>query len=157
MFGPTMTGADMRVSSKGRYAIVAVLDVAGNAGAKPVSLADVAVRQRISLSYLEQLFAMLRRAGLVAASRGPGGGYRLQRPADEITVGQVFQAVEDGGASNENGARDWSEGPAAGLWQALDVHIERFLDRVTLADLLTGADKRAFGLDPAKDRQSLSA
>lgn len=147
----------MRMSSKGRYAIVAVLDVAGNAGAKPVSLADVAVRQRISLSYLEQLFAMLRRAGLVAASRGPGGGYRLQRPADEITVGQVFQAVEDGSASNDNGARDWSEGPAAGLWQALDVHIERFLDRVTLADLLAGSDKRALEVEPAKDRQSLSA
>jgi Rrf2 family transcriptional regulator, iron-sulfur cluster assembly transcription factor len=147
----------MRMSSKGRYAIVAVLDVAGHAGARPVSLADVAVRQRISLSYLEQLFAMLRRSGLVAASRGPGGGYRLQRPADEITVGQVFQAVEDGSASNDNGARDWSEGPAAGLWQALEGHIEQFLDRVTLADLLAGADKRVFELEPAKDRQSLSA
>ena len=141
----------MRMSSKGRYAVVAVLDVAGNAGAKPVSLADVAVRQRISLSYLEQLFAMLRRAGLVAASRGPGGGYRLQRPAGEITVGQVFQAVDD------PGARDWSEGPAAGLWDALDAHIERFLERVTLADLLSGSYKRAFALDAAEDRQSLSA
>ena len=68
----------MRVSSKGRYAIVAVLDVAGNAGAKPVSLADVAVRQRISLSYLEQLFAMLRRAGLVAAFKA--AGVNLDRP-----------------------------------------------------------------------------
>ena len=147
----------MRMSSKGRYAVVAVLDVAGNAGVKPVSLADVAVRQRISLSYLEQLFAMLRRAGLVAASRGPGGGYRLQRPAGEITVGQVFQAVDDPGASTENGARDWSEGPAAGLWDALDAHIERFLERVTLADLLSGSYKRAFALDAAEVRQSLSA
>jgi len=147
----------MRMSSKGRYAIVAVLDVAGNAGAKPVSLADVAVRQRISLSYLEQLFAMLRRAGLVAASRGPGGGYRLQRPAGEITIGQVFQAVEDATTSTENGARDWSEGPAAGLWDALDTHIQRFLERVTLADLLAGPGKRVFGLEAAEDRQSLSA
>lgn len=147
----------MRMSSKGRYAVVAVLDVAGNAGTRPVSLADVAVRQRISLSYLEQLFAMLRRAGLVAASRGPGGGYRLQRPATEITVGQVFQAVEDAAASTETGARDWSEGPAAGLWDALDAHIGRFLERVTLADLLAGSDKRAFGLETAGERRSLSA
>ncbi len=147
----------MRMSSKGRYAVVAVLDVAGNAGTRPVSLADVAIRQRISLSYLEQLFAMLRRAGLVAASRGPGGGYRLQRPAGEITVGQVFQAVEDAGATTETGARDWSEGPAAGLWDALDAHIERFLEHVTLADLLAGSDKRTFGLEAVEVRRSLSA
>ncbi|MEY2758753.1 MAG: HTH-type transcriptional regulator IscR [Pseudomonadota bacterium] len=142
----------MRMSSKGRYAVVAVLDVAANAGVKPVSLADVAIRQRISLSYLEQLFAMLRRAGLVAASRGPGGGYRLQRPAAEITVGQVFQAVEDGGNSNENGSRDWTEGPAAALWQALDAHIDRFLETVTLADLLAGEVE-----EPVRRRTSLSA
>lgn len=147
----------MRMSSKGRYAVVAVLDVAGNAGTRPVSLADVAIRQRISLSYLEQLFAMLRRAGLVAASRGPGGGYRLQRPSGEITVGQVFQAVEDAGATTETGARDWSEGPAAGLWDALDAHIERFLEHVTLADLLAGSDKRTFGLEAVEVRRSLSA
>ena len=147
----------MRMSSKGRYAVVAVLDVAGNAGTRPVSLADVAVRQRISLSYLEQLFAMLRRAGLVAASRGPGGGYRLQRPSGEITVGQVFQAVEDAGATTETGARDWSEGPAAGLWDALDAHIARFLEHVTRADLLAGSDKRTFGLEAVEVRRSLSA
>jgi Rrf2 family iron-sulfur cluster assembly transcriptional regulator len=126
----------MRMSSKGRYAVVAILDVAENAGARPVSLADVAVRQRISLSYLEQLFALLRRAGLVAASRGPGGGYRLQRPAGEITVGQVFRAVEDGASNGDKGTRDWSEGPSAGLWEALDAHIDRFLAKVSLADLL---------------------
>lgn len=143
----------MRMSSKGRYAVVAILDVAENAGPRPVSLADVAVRQRISLSYLEQLFAMLRRAGLVAASRGPGGGYRLQRPAGEITVGQVFQAVEDGNGSAENGARDWSEGPAAGLWEALDAHVDRFLAKVTLADLLAEPRQR----DARGDGSSLSA
>lgn len=146
----------MRMSSKGRYAVVAILDVAENAGPKPVSLADVAARQRISLSYLEQLFAMLRRAGLVAASRGPGGGYRLQRAANEITVGQVFQAVEDsnnGNGGGENGSRDWSEGLAAGLWESLDAHIDRFLERVTLADLLAGQPKQAV----ADGQASLSA
>lgn len=143
----------MRMSSKGRYAVVAILDVAENAGSRPVSLADVAVRQRISLSYLEQLFAMLRRAGLVAASRGPGGGYRLQRPASEITVGQVFQAVEDGNGSGENGSRDWSVGLGADLWSSLDAHVERFLAKVTLADVLAGQRQRA----AYADGSSLSA
>lgn len=127
----------MRVSSKGRYAVVALLDVAENSGAKPVSLADVASRRKISLSYLEQLFAMLRRAGLVAASRGPGGGYRLARPEAEIRVSDVFRAVAEAGNGAENG-RDWSEGPTAPLWDALETHIAQFLDRITLGDLMSG-------------------
>lgn len=137
----------MRLSSKGRYAVVAMLDVAENAGNRPVSLADVAARQRISLSYLEQLFAMLRRAGLVSASRGPGGGYRLARPDGEISVSDVFRAVEEPGNGADGAGRDWSEGPAAGLWEALDAHIELFLDDVTVADLREGRIK---GLLPAE-------
>ena len=128
----------MRVSSKGRYAVVALVDVAQNSSVRPASLADVAQRQKISLSYLEQLFAHLRRAGLVAASRGPGGGYRLQRPAAEISVADVFQAVEDVASTpSEGGARDWSEGPAAELWAALDGHISRFLAKTSLAELIS--------------------
>ncbi len=128
----------MRVSSKGRYAVVALLDVAQNSSIRPASLADVASRQKISLSYLEQLFAHLRRAGLVGASRGPGGGYRLQRPAAEISVADVFQAVEDvANTPSEGGARDWSEGPGADLWAALDGHIYRFLAKTSLAALIT--------------------
>lgn len=128
----------MRVSSKGRYAVVALLDVAENSASRPASLADVAARQKISLSYLEQLFAHLRRAGLVAASRGPGGGYRLQRPAAEITVLDVFQAVEDvANSPAEGGSRDWTEGPAADLWLALDDNISQFLERTRLSDLMS--------------------
>ncbi len=82
---------------------------------------------------------MLRRAGLVAASRGPGGGYRLQRPADEIRVSDVFRAVEDNGNSVDGAGRDWAQGPAAGLWDALDEHIELFLNKVSLADLVSQA------------------
>lgn len=149
----------MRVSSKGRYAVVALVDVAENSSQRPVSLADVAQRQRISLSYLEQLFALLRRAGLVTASRGPGGGYRLQREPVDITVAEVFRAVEDSsGAASEAGARDWASGPAAGLWSSLDDHVERFLDGTTLSDLLNPmADGRA--PTPAADGRgsSLSA
>ena len=132
----------MRVSSKGRYAVVALLDVAQNSAVRPASLADVATRQKISLSYLEQLFAHLRRAGLVGASRGPGGGYRLQRSAAEISVADVFQAVEDvANVPSEPGTRDWSEGPAAELWTALDEHISRFLEKTSLAELI--ADESA--------------
>ena len=128
----------MRVGSKGRYAVIALLDVAGNSSARPVALAEVAERQQISLSYLEQLFAMLRRAGLVVSSRGPGGGYRLQRPSDNIAVGEVFRAVEETG--NAEQGRDWLGGGhvSARLWTALDDHIRDFLDGVTLQDVTAG-------------------
>lgn len=134
----------MRVGSKGRYAVVALVDVAENSSSRPVALADVASRQRISLSYLEQLFALLRRAGLVQASRGPGGGYRLQRAAADISVGEVFRAVAEPGSAAADNGRDWAQGPAAGLWAALDQNVEQFLDQATLADLLVeGSDGQA--------------
>ncbi|MBK8841133.1 MAG: Rrf2 family transcriptional regulator [Hyphomonadaceae bacterium] len=128
----------MRVGSKGRYAVIALLDVAGNSSARPVALAEVAERQQISLSYLEQLFSMLRRAGLVVSSRGPGGGYRLQRPAADITVGEVFRAVEE--PANAEQGRDWLSGGhlSTGLWTALDAQIRDFLEGVTLADVMAG-------------------
>ncbi len=129
----------MRVGSKGRYAVIALVDVAENSGARPVALAEVAERQHISLSYLEQLFAMLRRSGLVISSRGPGGGYRLGRAAAEITVGEVFRAVEETGNGQENG-RDWTTGGGvtASLWTSLDDHIREFLEGVSVADVMAG-------------------
>jgi Rrf2 family protein len=123
----------MRVGTKGRYAVVAMVDIVRNSQKGPVALGEVAQRQQISLSYLEQLFAMLRRAGLVVASRGPGGGYRIQRPADEITLMEVFRAVEDGSSPGE-GSRNWAVGPGANVWAELDEHISGFLERRTLAD-----------------------
>jgi Rrf2 family iron-sulfur cluster assembly transcriptional regulator len=119
----------MRVGTKGRYAVVAMVDIVRNSQKGPVALGEVAQRQQISLSYLEQLFAMLRRAGLV----GPGGGYRIQRPADEITLMEVFRAVEDGSSPGE-GSRNWAVGPGANVWAELDEHIAGFLERRTLAD-----------------------
>jgi Rrf2 family iron-sulfur cluster assembly transcriptional regulator len=145
----------MRVGSKGRYAVIALVDVAANSASRPVALAEVAERQQISLSYLEQLFAMLRKAGLVVSSRGPGGGYRLQRSGHEITVGEVFRAVEDAGNAEHNG-RDWSGGATAGLWAALDEHIRDFLEGVAISDVLSGKfndflrdpnDSKAGGID----------
>lgn len=125
----------MRVGSKGRYAVVALIDVAQNSGVGPVPLAEVAERQKISLSYLEQLFAMLRRNNVVVSSRGPGGGYRLQRPASAVSIGEVFRAVEETGAE-----REWPRGGAAtaGLWVALDEHIRDFLEGLTVADVMAG-------------------
>ena len=92
----------MRLSTKGRYAVMAMADLAGNARdtvspgeSRPVALADIAARQDISLSYLEQLFAKLRRGGLVTSVRGPGGGYRLSRPSDELRIADIILAVDE--------------------------------------------------------------
>lgn len=123
----------MRVGTKGRYAAVALIDIIRHSHKGPVALGEVAQRQRISLSYLEQLFAMLRRAGIVIASRGPGGGYRVQRPAEDIALAEVFRAVEDAANPAESG-RDWTEGPGSHVWASLDQHIAAFLEKVSLAD-----------------------
>lgn len=85
----------MRLTSKGRYAVTAMLDVALHSQQSPVPLADISERQGISLSYLEQLFSKLRKAGLVASVRGPGGGYRLGAEANEISIGTVIAAVDE--------------------------------------------------------------
>jgi len=149
----------MRVGTKGRYAVVALVDVALNGEKGPVALGEVAQRQQISLSYLEQLFAMLRRAGLVIASRGPGGGYRLQRPASEISLADVFAAVEDGSGPVEGG-RDWIAGPAAHVWAGLDQHIAGFLKTLTLADAAGSPSpgiRNGAGGQPARAASGLSA
>ena len=147
----------MRVGSKGRYAVIALIDVARNSDFGPVPLADVAERQKISLSYLEQLFAMLRRSNLVVSSRGPGGGYRLQRPSTEVSIGEVFRAVEETGNGPD---RDWpgATGITSTLWSALDDHIRDFLESVTVADVMSGkfAEIRPNGAEPAM-ADSLSA
>src|SRR5271165_706846 len=86
----------MRLSTKGRYAVMAMADLAAHDGAtRPLSLAEIAKRQEISLSYLEQLFAKLRRGGLVRSVRGPGGGYRLSRPAAELRISDIILAVDE--------------------------------------------------------------
>ena len=85
----------MRLTTKGRYAVTAMLDLALNSASGPISLADISSRQEISLSYLEQLFAKLRQNDLVSSVRGPGGGYRLERPADQVFVAQIIDAVNE--------------------------------------------------------------
>ncbi|HWA00722.1 MAG TPA: Rrf2 family transcriptional regulator [Caulobacterales bacterium] len=134
----------MRLTSKGRYAVMAMADLALHGGAeRAVPLQEVARRQEISLSYLEQLFARMRRAGLVAGVRGPGGGYRLAKAASATTIADIIAAVnepikatrcKDGSGKSCMG----KEGRciAHGLWVDLGNHIHSFLSSVTLADLL---------------------
>ncbi|MDU8923991.1 Fe-S cluster assembly transcriptional regulator IscR [Pasteurellaceae bacterium LIM206] len=131
----------MKLTSKGRYAVTAILDIAINAGTDPVTLADISERQNISLSYLEQLFAKLRRYGLVKSVRGPGGGYKLAKPANEISVGMVIAAVNE----NISVTRCLGQGNCKGgsvclthsLWEELSNRIEDFLNTITLGELVS--------------------
>ncbi|MBM3650705.1 MAG: Rrf2 family transcriptional regulator [Alphaproteobacteria bacterium] len=133
----------MKLSTKGRYAVMAMVDLARHAQAKPVSLSDIAARQEISLSYLEQLFARLRRAGLVKSVRGPGGGYRLARGSHETRVSEIILAVDEpikATRCTEMGVAgcrtDRSKCLTHDLWEELGNHIHAFLNSVTLRDVL---------------------
>ncbi len=136
----------MRLTTKGRYAVTAMLDLALNAGSAPVSLADISSRQEISLSYLEQLFAKLRRCELVSSVRGPGGGYRLSRPGSEIYVAQIIDAVnETVDATNCAGEANCQDGEVClthYLWCDLSDQIHRFLSAISLASLVERSEVR---------------
>lgn len=143
----------MRLTSKGRYAVMAMADLALHGGGdRAVPLQDVAGRQEISLSYLEQLFARMRRAGLVLGVRGPGGGYRLARPSHSVTIAEIIAAVNEPIKATrcEEGSPKSCIGRsgrciAHGLWQEMGDRIQSFLSSVSLADVLDqrfGADER---------------
>ena len=130
----------MRLSTKGRYAVTAMLDLAIHHQEGAVTLADISTAQGISLSYLEQLFARLRKHGLVEGIRGPGGGYRLSRPPEEISVADIIDAIGEGidvtlCAGNEN-CQEGERCLTHELWQQLGVKIHEFLSSVTLAGFL---------------------
>jgi len=130
----------MRLTSKGRYAVTAMLDVALHSSDNPVPLADISERQEISLSYLEQLFSRLRKHGLVSSVRGPGGGYRLGMGAEEISVGMVISAVDESiDATRCQGTGDCQGGSRClthSLWRGLSERISDFLDGISLAELM---------------------
>jgi Rrf2 family iron-sulfur cluster assembly transcriptional regulator len=130
----------MRLTTKGRYAVTAMLDLAIHATDSPVPLADISQRQGISLSYLEQLFARLRRQGLVKSARGPGGGYRLNRIPDEITVVEVLNAIDEKiDATRCGGEGNCQEGRAClthDLWCDLSKQISDFLSGISLGELV---------------------
>lgn len=132
----------MKLTAKARYAVMAVTDIAVHGEGGTVSLSDIAVREGISLSFLEQLFGRLRRAGLVDSARGAGGGYSLSRSADEIRIGEILAAVNEEVQTKRCG--DKGIGCAAkgakclshDLWQAMEDHIEGFLDAISIQDVI---------------------
>ena len=132
----------MRLGTKGRYAVMAMTDLARHGRDRAVTLAEIAARQEISQAYLEQLFAALRRRGLVASVRGPGGGYRLGRAADMISVVDVVRAVDEPLAATrcegaQTGCLGGGERCAThDLWDALGDHISQFLGAVSLEDVV---------------------
>jgi len=134
----------MRLTTRGRYAVTAMLDLTLHAQDKPISLADVSDRQSISLSYLEQLFSRLRQSGLVSSVRGPGGGYYLGRPSDSIFVAQIIDAVNESiDTTNCHGKSDCQGGEIClthNLWQDLSEQIHSFLSGISLADLVARKD-----------------
>jgi len=130
----------VKLTSKGRYAVTAILDLAFHADSGPVTLAHISRRQDISLSYLEQLFTRLRKRKLVLSTRGPGGGYSLARPADRISISEVVAAVDGGvdttrcsGASN---CHDGQQCLTHELWDELSSQIHEFLNNISLQDLM---------------------
>ena len=133
----------MKLSTKGRYAMVALVDIALHKDENLVTLGDVAKRQDISLPYLEQLFVKLRRANLVDSVRGPGGGYRLARPASDIRVSDVLAAVDEtvdalhkgaGVSGGASGSR--AQSMTNRLWEGLSAHVYVFLHQTRLSDIV---------------------
>ena len=136
----------MKLSTKGRYAMVALADLAMQPQGGLATLADISRRQDISLPYLEQLFVKLRRAGLVESARGPGGGYRLAKPASEVRVSDVLAAVDETVSAMRAGAG--ASGAVSGtraqsmtnrLWEGLSAHVYVYLHQIRLSDVTSNA------------------
>ncbi len=155
----------MKLTTRGRYAVTAMLDLSFHGLEKPISLADISSRQAISLSYLEQLFAKLRRQGLVRSVRGPGGGYMLGGEPEAITIADIIRAVdepiqatscetgsEQGCRPGSTPARNASRCITHHLWEKMGLHINQYLESVHLGCLLeesrTGSDHRPMDARP---------
>ena len=127
----------MKLSTKGRYAVTAMLDLALNANnGNKVTLADISEFQGISLSYLEQLFARLRQTKLVSGTRGPGGGYKLSRSANEISIAEIIHAVDERTGKEKVMKVDDRHQKTQQLWQTLSDNINDHLTKISLADLI---------------------
>jgi len=141
-------GAEMELNTRGRYAVMALADLARHGGSEALPLAVIAERQQISVAYLEQLFQKLRKSGLVDSARGRSGGYRLARGAEAITIAEIMSAVEEPWemtrcrTTGEAGCVGHSRCLTHDLWDALSDHIQSFLQRATLADIISGAFAR---------------
>jgi Rrf2 family transcriptional regulator, iron-sulfur cluster assembly transcription factor len=152
----------MQLSTKGRYAVMAMVDLATHGDHNSLPLALIAARQNISVAYLEQLFMKLRRAGLVKAVRGPKGGYSLAMQPSEISIAAIMTAADEPVRMNRCTVEgtDWCLGTKRcathDLWKALGIHISSFLDAVSLQDVLDDnvwlAATKAAGKEPMKQR-----
>ena len=130
----------MKLTTKGRYAVTAMLDLALHGEGGPVSLAEISTRQEISLSYLEQLFSKLRKNGLVISTRGPGGGYSVGRGLSDVPVSEIISAVNESVDATQCAGREncLSHGRCLthDLWEGLSLQIEEFLSNVSLQDMI---------------------
>lgn len=130
----------MKLTTRGRYAVTALLDLALHAEKGPVSLADISERQEISLSYLEQLFARLRRHKLVISTRGPGGGYSMAKPLGEVAVVHIVKAVDESVDATQCGGQknchQHGRCLTHDLWEGLSQQVEEFLGSISLQDLI---------------------
>jgi len=129
----------MKIPTKGRYAVSAMLDLALHDNIKPLTIAEIAEKQNISLSYLEQIFAVLRKNGLVRGMRGPGGGYRLAESADSISIAKIIHSVDENTLSKNNDAAEYLPYE---IWVDLSKQIYSFLDAITLAQCLSDHETR---------------
>jgi Rrf2 family iron-sulfur cluster assembly transcriptional regulator len=150
----SITEHAMRMSTKGRFAVNAVIDLALRASGGPVALASIAERQHISLSYLEQLFSHLRRAGIVESTRGPGGGYSLGRPAAEISVADIVSAVDE--PLDGVGAEAAEGNPTRELWQRLNAVMLEHMRAITLASLVAEQLAKGVAVEPRPGRRAIA-
>src|SRR3989338_11114665 len=144
----------MRLTTKGRFAVTAMADLTMCGGQNPVTMAAISERQKISLSYLEQLFGKLRRSKIVESVRGPGGGYNLARPAEKITIAEIIVAVDEpldatkcGGKGNCHGEKNSCI--THELWMGLNEKILEYLEAITLQQLVDNHKKNASGVPDA--------
>lgn len=147
----------MRLTTKGRFAVTAMIDLALRDGEGPVTLAEISQRQKISLSYLEQLFGKLRRQSLVNSTRGPGGGYTLARKSEDVSVADIILAVDEPIDATQCGGRENCHGDEKclthDLWSALNTHIFDYLKQVKLSTLVAEQNQRMAKGDPVSIKE----
>jgi len=153
----------MRLTTKGRFAVTAMIDLALRSSSGPVALAAISQRQQISLSYLEQLFGKLRRHDLVESTRGPGGGYSLGRSMSEITVADIIVAVDEPIDATGCGGKEHCLGEESGkcmthdLWAGLNAKMIEFLDSITLQQLVDDQVAKGVSIEEAPIKRAISS
>lgn len=145
----------MRLTTRGRFAVTAMVDLATRHGKSPVTLSAISERQKISLSYLEQLFGRLRRSKIVESVRGPGGGYNLAKPAEEITIDEIIVAVDEPLDATRCGGRGDCHGAhktciTHDLWMGLNEKMKEYLKDITLQHLVDNYNKSISGVSDIK-------